>query len=145
MATQHTPDLDADLFDYELPEEAIALHPAEPRSSANMLVWRNGQQNLNARFTDLPSVLPRDSQLWVNNTRVIRARLLLQKPTGGRLEVFLLEPMDLSMEQVLASTDSVKWKCMVKGAKRWSAGLATLQVEEFQRKMGGRSETGGNG
>ena len=41
------------------------------------------------QFTDLPKVLPVGTQLWVNNTRVIRARLLLQKPTGGRLEVFL--------------------------------------------------------
>ncbi len=92
MSSQYTPNLEAELFDYELPEAAIALHPAEPRSAAKMLVWKKGQQNLNACFTDLPSILPQDSQLWVNNTRVIRARLLLQKPTGGRLEVFLLEP-----------------------------------------------------
>ncbi|HBL37894.1 MAG TPA: S-adenosylmethionine tRNA ribosyltransferase [Flavobacteriales bacterium] len=134
MSSQYTPNLEAELFDYELPEAAIALHPAEPRSAAKMLVWKKGQQNLNACFTDLPSILPQDSQLWVNNTRVIRARLLLQKPTGGRLEVFLLEPMGQSMEQTLASTAPVKWKCMVKGAKRWLAGLASLQVEDVHGK-----------
>ena len=102
-------------YAYELPESAIAVHPMMPRSSARLLTWRQGAVTTDLRFTDLPKVLPAGTQLWVNNTRVIRARLLLQKPTGGRLEVFLLEPHEMSMEPALASTQSVVWKCMVKG------------------------------
>ena len=82
-------------YAYELPESAIAVHPVMPRSSARLLTWRQGAVTTDLRFTDLPKVLPAGTQLWVNNTRVIRARLLLQKPTGGRLEVFLLEPREM--------------------------------------------------
>ena len=121
-------------YAYELPESAIAVHPMMPRSSARLLTWRQGAVTTDLRFTDLPKVLPAGTQLWVNNTRVIRARLLLQKPTGGRLEVFLLEPHEMSMEQALASTESVVWKCMVKGGKRWTAGEAGLNVEDAAGK-----------
>ena len=115
---------------YELPESAIAVHPVMPRSSARLLTWRQGVVTSDLRFTDLPTLLPAGTQLWVNNTRVIRARMLLQKPTGGRLEVFLLEPHEMSMELALASTQSVVWKCMVKGGKRWTAGEAGLKLED---------------
>ena len=121
-------------YAYELPESAIAVHPVMPRSSARLLTWRQGAVTTDLQFTDLPKVLPAGTQLWVNNTRVIRARLLLQKPTGGRLEVFLLEPHEMSMEQALASTESVVWKCMVKGGKRWTAGEAGLNVEDAAGK-----------
>lgn len=119
---------------YDLPESAIAVRPVTPRSSARLLTWRKGEVTTDRRFADLPAILPQGTQLWVNNTRVIRARLLLQKPTGGRLEVFLLEPHEKSMEQALASTQSVVWKCMVKGGKRWTAGEASLQVEDAAGK-----------
>ena len=121
-------------YAYELPDSAIAIHPVMPRSSARLLTWRQGVVTTDLQFTDLPTVLPLGTQLWVNNTRVIRARLLLQKPTGGRLEVFLLEPHEMSMEQALASTQSVVWKCMVKGGKRWTAGEAGLHVEDAAGK-----------
>ena len=121
-------------YAYELPESAIAVHPAMPRSSARLLTWRDGAVTSHHRFKDLPAILHANTQLWVNNTRVIRARLLLMKPTGGRLEVFLLEPHERSMEQALASTQCVVWKCMVKGAKRWTAGEAALQVEDSRGK-----------
>lgn len=126
--------MDATEYDYPLPESAIAVHPADPRSSARLLVWRNGAVETAHRFTDMPHILPADTQLWVNNTRVLRARLLLQKPTGGRLEVFLLEPEGKSMEQALAATESVVWKCMIKGGKRWNAGNASLDVEDAAGK-----------
>ena len=105
----------------------------------------SGEITTDLRFTDLPKVLPAGTQLWVNNTRVIRARLLLQKPTGGRLEVFLLEPHEMSMEQALASTQSVVWKCMVKGGKRWTAGEAGLNVEDAAGKWEVARQTRGHG
>ena len=134
MLTNSRPVEDAGAFDYELPDSAIALHPVSPRSAARMLIWNQGESDWSHHFHDLPSLIPAGAQIWVNNTRVIRARLLLQKPTGGRLEVFLLEPISSSMEQALASTEAVEWKCMVKGSKRWTAGEATLEVEDAQGK-----------
>lgn len=126
--------MDSTEYDYHLPDSAIAIHPVEPRSNARLLVRREGSVETHLRFRDLPGVLPPKTQLWVNNTRVIRARLLLQKPTGGRLEVFLLEPQGKSMEQALAATTSVVWKCMVKGGKRWTTGTAALEAEDAAGK-----------
>lgn len=81
----------------------------------------------------------------MNDTRVIRARLLLQKETGGRLEIFLLEPMGQSMEQSLSSMKPVRWRCLVKGGKKWKDGIAAIRVEDAAgiwevnaRRMGDR-------
>jgi len=124
------PEHDHAAFDYDLPESFIALHPSEPRSDAKLLVWNGDEADVSHRFSDLPSLLPEGCQLWMNNTRVIRARLLLQKETGGRLEIFLLEPIDQSMEQSLSSIRPVRWRCMVKGGKKWKNGMAAIKVED---------------
>lgn len=82
-------------------------------------------------FADLPEILKEGEgidQLWVNDTRVIRARLLMQKSTGGRIEVFLLEPVDVPMEQALLRKKEVTMRCMVKGAKRWKSGPLSLNL-----------------
>ena len=126
--------LDSDAFDYELPEAAIALHPLEPRSRARLLHVSESKIASAGTFEDLPGLLPKGFQLWVNDTRVIRARLMLLKPTGGRLELFLLEPVGMTMEQALCSTEPLIWRCLVRGAKRWRDGKASLQGEGEQAK-----------
>jgi S-adenosylmethionine:tRNA ribosyltransferase-isomerase len=83
----------ADL-DYELPEAAIAQRPAEPRDSARLLVDRGaGAAPEHRAVRDLPDLLEPDDLLVVNDTRVRRARLRLRKPTGGAVEVLLLEDL----------------------------------------------------
>lgn len=119
--------LDSDGFDYTLPEEAIALYPREPRSHARLWHVSENQMRDAGIFDNLPELLPEGFQLWVNDTRVIRARLILSKPTGGRLELFLLEPIGLTMEQALQSCEPLVWRCLVRGAKRWKDGEASLQ------------------
>lgn len=119
---------DTAAFDYHLPESAIALNPVTPRSQARLLRYANGEINTRFIFEDLPDLLPPGAQLWINDTRVIRARLILTKPTGGRLELFLLEPMAQTMEQALASKGPVVWRCLVRGVRRWKSGEASLEV-----------------
>lgn len=121
-------------FHYDLPEAAIATHPVSPRSAARMLVYPadGGRAIADKHFTDLPEILSSAigcQQLWVNDTRVIRARLLMQKTTGGRLEIFLLEPVDCPMEQALLKTEDITMRCMVKGARRWKDGVAHLDLQ----------------
>lgn len=116
----------ADDFDYALPDAAIARHPVHPRSAARLMFVPRDAEARHLRFVDLPGQMAPGDQLWHNNTRVLRARLMLEKPTGGRLELFLLEPAGCTMEQALAACGSGEWKAMVRGGKRWRQGVAEV-------------------
>jgi S-adenosylmethionine:tRNA ribosyltransferase-isomerase len=79
-------------FDYILPEGAIAQQPVEPRSAARLLVDLDPATDPTHRtVADLPDLLDPGDVLVVNETRVLPARLALEKATGGAAEVFLLE------------------------------------------------------
>ncbi|HEY4366760.1 MAG TPA: tRNA preQ1(34) S-adenosylmethionine ribosyltransferase-isomerase QueA [Steroidobacteraceae bacterium] len=76
-------------FAYDLPTELIAQHPAGERSGSRLLeVGESGVVN-DRKFVDLPSLLRPDDLLVFNDTRVIPARVLGSKPTGGQVEILL--------------------------------------------------------
>jgi S-adenosylmethionine:tRNA ribosyltransferase-isomerase len=79
-------------FDYDLPPELIAQHPVEPRDSSRLLVLARDDGSLtDCVFRDLPELLVPGDLLVVNDTRVLPARLVAQRGTGGRVELLLLE------------------------------------------------------
>jgi len=78
-------------FAYDLPERAIAQHPAEPRDAARLLVDGGAAGIAHRTVADLPELVRPGDVLVVNTTRVLPARLLLRKPTGGEVEVLLVE------------------------------------------------------
>ncbi len=108
-------DLTADDFDYELPEDAIAQSPAEPRDSARLLDALSGSVD-HRRVADLAELLQAGDVLVVNDTRVLPARLRLRKPTGGQVEVFLLEPTGRHGE----------WQALVRPGRRVKEGQQLL-------------------
>ena len=69
-------------YDYLLPAEQIAQFPLETRDASKLLVYKDGHIS-DERFSGIGQHLPENSLLVFNNTRVIRARLLFRKPTGG--------------------------------------------------------------
>ncbi|MCI3950011.1 MAG: queA, partial [Acidimicrobiales bacterium] len=78
---------------YELPDEAIAREPITPRDAARLLVDEGpGRPPTHRRVADLPDLLLEGDVVVVNETRVLPARLRLRKPTGGAVEVVLLDP-----------------------------------------------------
>lgn len=80
------------LFDYHLPPERIAQVPAEPRDAARLLVLARDHLDLRHKTVrDLPELLAPGDLLVLNDTKVLPARLMGRKPTGGRVEVFLIE------------------------------------------------------
>src|SRR3954465_7982677 len=82
-------------YDYDLPASAIAQTPVEPRDAARLLVATEDRGTIaHRRVSDLPELLDQGDLLVVNETRVLPARLHLQKPTGGAVEVLLLEELD---------------------------------------------------
>ena len=108
-------------YHYDLPAERIANHPLENRDESRLLVYRDSVIR-GDRFHNLPLHLPEGSTLVVNNTRVIEARLLFTKPTGGGIEIFCLEPHQQSMEESLQRQGQVQWQCLIGGASKWKPG-----------------------
>ncbi len=75
-------------FDFTLPDELIAQHPAAERSASRLLDGR-GATPVDRRFADLPDLLQPDDLLVLNDTKVVKARLFGQKSSGGRLELLI--------------------------------------------------------
>ena len=75
-------------FDFELPSELIAQHPAAERSASRLLDG-TGDLPVDRHFRDLPGLLRAGDLLVFNDTRVIKARLLGEKPTGGAVEALV--------------------------------------------------------
>ena len=75
-------------FDFALPHELIAQHPA-PERSASRLLDGTGEAPVDRIFRDLPTLLRQGDLLVFNDTRVIKARLFGEKPTGGKLELLI--------------------------------------------------------
>lgn len=108
-------------FTYALTEDRIAAHPLQQRDESKLLVYKSGNI-LDRHFHHLPELLPSNATLVVNNTKVIEARILFQKPTGGVIEIFCLAPEGMGMDEALGSTGPVLWQCMVGGASKWKWG-----------------------
>lgn len=122
----HPKDLSIADFTYSLPVEKIAVYPLHPRDRSKLLIYRNENITQDV-FSHLSHHLPKKSYLVFNDTRVIRARILFQKPTGATIEVFCLEPYGnfADYTRVMAQSKSTQWKCMIGGAGKWKHGPLT--------------------
>lgn len=121
--------IDISEYDYQLPEERIARFPLAERSASKLLVWQAGTI-AERHFSDLGEVLPAGQLLVFNNTRVIRARIIMHKPSGARVEVFCLEPHDpADYERAFAVQGSCTWKCIVGNLKKWKEGCVAIDFD----------------
>lgn len=119
-------------IDYDLPEELIAQKPIEPRDSARLLVHRDKQIHHRV-VSDLPEFLGPGDVVVVNDTRVLPARLVLQRKTGGAAEVLLLEKR---------TPDARLWEALIRPARKLKEGE---QLEYFGKRVvrvGPRTEAG---
>jgi S-adenosylmethionine:tRNA ribosyltransferase-isomerase len=122
-------------YRYELPDTSIAKHPLSHREDSRLVVYRDGQIAHHS-FGDLPAELPQNTWMVFNNTRVIQARLTFHKPTGARIEVFCLEPVNPADHyQSFESMQSCTWKCMVGNAKKWKSGKISMTAKVNDAKV----------
>jgi S-adenosylmethionine:tRNA ribosyltransferase-isomerase len=90
-------------FDFDLPADRIAQAPLQRRDDARLYVLDRQSGAVDHRqVRELPSLLPSGALVVVNDTRVIKARLSAHKPTGGAVELLLVEPLD----------DGGRWRCL---------------------------------
>ena len=113
----HPKDISISNFTYHLPEGSIAAFPLEERDASKLLIYKDSNISEDI-YKNIAEHIPANSLLVFNNTKVIQARILFQKPTGGTIEIFCLEPHEDVNEfnVIMNKKGKVKWKCMIGGA-----------------------------
>ena len=115
-------------LEYQLPAELIAQHPAERRDESRLLVYERASREVRHRvFRELPEDL-RGELVVVNDTRVVPARIRLQRPGGGEAEVLLLEQLNRAGE----------WEGLARPTKRLRPGQRLGPVELVEHLGEGR-------
>lgn len=113
-------------FNYPLPDERIAKYPLPERDSSKLLHYDNGQIEERV-FRELPDLLPENSIIVFNDTKVVPARLHFQRATGAHIEIFCLEPIaPPEYNTIFAATECCRWRCVIGNSKRWKEDILTL-------------------
>jgi len=130
------PEINIEAYTYSLSPDRIAQHPLPERDKSKLLCYSDGTI-FEDRFRHISAHLPPDSLMVFNDTRVIRARLLFQKPTGAIVEIFCIEPLEPTREvqQAFQQTGSCRWKCLIGHARRWKKGALEQQFEESGHRI----------
>jgi S-adenosylmethionine:tRNA ribosyltransferase-isomerase len=124
--------LTVDDFDFPLPPELIAQHPA-PERTGSRLLHVCGQLEFDRKFENLPELLKAGDLLVFNDTRVIKARFFGCKETGGLIEVML--------ERIVDASHAI---CQIRASKAPKPGSILLLGDAFEVCMTGRAGTDGD-
>lgn len=129
------PDIRIEDFTYDLPDDRIAKYPLKYRDSSQLLSYKDG--NIDKRsFSGISELIPDDSLMIFNDTKVVPARLHFQRPTGAHIEIFCLEPVQPEeYVSMFAVTGSCRWKCIVGNIKRWKNDTLTLYNPMADRRI----------
>lgn len=120
------PEIRIEDFNYPLTDDRIAKYPLPMRDSSKLLRYRDGKVD-EFVFREIPDLLPEDSIMVFNETKVVPARLHFERNTGAHIEIFCLEPVNPpEYNTSFASTDKCSWKCVIGNVKRWKEGLLSL-------------------
>lgn len=107
-------------YTYHLADEKIAKYPLSERDQSKLLYYQKGAI-AHRSFKDIVDLIPANTSLFFNNTKVIPARLIFNKSTGAQIEIFLLKPLLPStiLSLVMEEKQRVAWECMVGNFKKW--------------------------
>lgn len=117
-------------FNYQLPTDRIAQFPLGKRDNSKLIINKNNIISEDI-FSNIQEYLPANSLLISNSTKVIQARLLFQKTTGAKIEIFCLEPHHPTKEiqQAFLQNSGVVWECLVGNSKKWKENLLSLEFD----------------
>ena len=122
-------------FTYSLPEERIAKYPLAERDVSKLLIYKDGKIAEDI-YRNIDEHIPKDSLLIFNDTKVVEARLLFQKPTGGVIEIFCLEPHQQysDITNAMMQHEKVLWHCLIGGASKWKHGQILKKKINYNSK-----------
>ncbi len=109
-------------YDYELPAERIAAYPAERRDASRLMVLRTGNEHEHTHFSDVVQLFEPGDVLVINDSRVLPARLMGKKPTGGAAEVLLLRP----------DGNPKEWRALVRPSKKLKVGVRIVVADDLE-------------
>lgn len=121
------PDVQLSNYQYNLPDRLIAAYPLPMRDQSKLLVYTQGRIQ-DMYFYKLPELLPPDSLLVQNDTRVVPARLWFHSDHGAKIEIFCLYPDEADPGTALAQTRQTTWICLVGNKKRWRQEELTIPL-----------------
>lgn len=130
--------MDINLFNYDLPPDLIAQHPAAERDESRLMILDRTTGKIEIRrFVDFCDYISSGDALVVNNTKVFKARLIGKRSTGGEVEVFLVRNRP---------DNPLMWEAMVRPSRRVKAGEnilfpGTTQAEHLNLNL--RENRGG--
>src|SRR5688500_7326479 len=131
--TQVVSPMRTDELDFDLPPELIAQEPARERAASRLMHYRREDRSIEHRtFAELPRLLRRGDLLVFNDAKVLPARFMLEKPTGGRVEGLFLNEVkrgewDVLLKNLGGNPDVV---------------LRFIQEPDVQVRVVGQSEGG---
>ena len=126
--TRMQQDFHLSAYDYHLPLENIAQHPADKRDSSRLLVLDAADNTIRHRvFADIVGLIDDRDMLVINDTRVFPARLTGRKKSGGKIEVFLLE----FPSTVAGAEGSASATALLKCSKRPKPGSTLILSEQL--------------
>lgn len=130
----HFSDLKIDDFNYPLPNQRIAKYPLANRDQSKLLSYQNGEISQHS-FKAIVDLLKPNSQIVMNNTKVVQARLLFYKSEGtAPIEIFCLEPVDMEVQQAMSVKREIVFYCLVGRAKKWKSGSLEIVLNTHQLK-----------
>ena len=127
--------MEAALFDYSLPKEAIAQVPADRRDQSRLLlINRSTGQVADHLFRELPDLLPQPANGFRNTVTVLKARIKAQRAGGGKVECLLLHPE--------GSAPTTLWWCLLRPGKRLPVGSHFFIEDVFKATVMDKNEDG---
>jgi S-adenosylmethionine:tRNA ribosyltransferase-isomerase len=119
----HPKNISSEDFSYILPNDRIAKYPLAERDQSKLLIYRMGNITEN-NYADLAANIPSNTMMIFNNSKVIEARIVFEKASGGQIEIFCLEPdkSNGSFSAALQQKGQAVWKCLIGGASKWKKG-----------------------
>ena len=119
-------------FTYDLPGNRIAKYPLAERDLSKLLVYKNGTISEDI-YRNIDKYILEKSVFIFNNTKVIQARIHFRNSTGGKIEIFCLEPSEKNAEpsSAMSTKACVEWECLIGRFEKWKEKTISINTKNF--------------